>query len=301
MVTTTASRDFFLEQAKDEAFDHRLYAALARREEDPGTQRLLEDFSSQERHHLEFWARLSNVEPDSIPVSSMRLKATMLASRVLGTAFTIRRLERLEKETIAEYEVILASGDLPESDADELRAIIADERAHEKNMAERVADPRVAYLGAAVLGLNDALVELTGGLTGLVSSIKDTALIGFTALVIGLAASLSMAASNFLSEGMSKDEDVQPGKAAAYTGIAYVLVVLALVAPFFIATNRVVALAATWVLAVGVIAAFSYYAAVVQDVSFRRRFFQMLGLGLGVAVITFGIGRALSAWIGIDV
>jgi VIT1/CCC1 family predicted Fe2+/Mn2+ transporter len=167
-------------------------------------------------------------------------------------------------------------------------------------MEERVADERISYLGSAVLGLNDALVELSGGLTGLVSSISDTKLIGFTGIVIGLAASLSMAASNFLSVSAGGEGGIRPGKAAAYTGTAYIAVVIALVAPFFLVDDRVIALGMTWTIAAAVIVSFSYYSSVLQGRSFPRLFAQMLALGLGVGVVTFVAGRILSGLTGIE-
>ncbi|MGH2768337.1 MAG: VIT1/CCC1 transporter family protein, partial [Actinomycetota bacterium] len=208
-----------------------------------------------------------------------------------------------EEATIDTYEQILSSGTLPLEQGEELRAIISDERRHEKEIERRIADERVAYLGAAVLGLNDALIELTGGLTGLVSSVADTKLIGFTGLVIGVAAALSMAASNFLSSGMSSEEarsGLRPARAAAYTGTAYLAVVVALVAPFFLFARRSLALGVTWAIALMVIAGFAFYSATLQEASFRRRFLQMMALGLGVAVITFTIGRIVSAAVGIS-
>jgi VIT1/CCC1 family predicted Fe2+/Mn2+ transporter len=302
MCAAVADSTFFLEQAKDEALDERLYAELAGRAKDDDARRLLESLAGQERRHLEFWARLSGIEPARVPVSRLRLGAALFSSWLLGQGFTVRRLERQEDKTIAKYERILQSGALAPEDTEELRTIVEDERTHEREMEQRIADERLAYLGAAVLGLNDALIELTGGLTGLVSSITDTELIGFTGLVIGVAASLSMAASNFLSSGMSAgQEELNPTKAAAYTGVAYIVVVVALVAPFFAIGNRVTALVVTWAIAVLVICAFAYYSAVLQNASFTRRVGQMLALGLGVAVITYLIGRAVSAAVGISV
>jgi VIT1/CCC1 family predicted Fe2+/Mn2+ transporter len=177
--------------------------------------------------------------------------------------------------------------------------MLREEEEHEQLLEQGVADERRLYLGAAVLGLNDALVELTGGLTGLASSISDPKLVGFAALVVGIAASMSMAASNFLSVDIGESE-LRPGKAAAYTGIAYIIVVVGLVLPFFLLSNRQIALGISWVSAVGIIAAFSYYSSVMQGTSFWRRFGVMFALGLGVAVISFGIGRVLGSIIGIE-
>lgn len=300
-MATAIDERFFVNEAKDEAFDLALYRALAARADDGDARALLEELAREEQAHLEFWCRLAGVAPASVRPARAKLRLVLAAAKLLGPSFTVRFAERREEETIARYEALLASGALPEPQAAELRRILDSEREHERGLERRLPDERVRYLGAAVLGLNDALVELTGALTGLVSSISDAKLIGFTAFVVGFAASLSMAASNFLSEGMSDDPGLRPGKAAAYTGVAYILVVVALVAPFFLLAQRVVALAVSWAVAVIVILGFAYYSSVLQDVSFRRRASQMLALGLGVAVLSFAIGRLLSTWVGVQV
>jgi vacuolar iron transporter family protein len=302
--TKTAGTDhLYRELARDELLDHLTYDALARRQRDPANRNVLARFSTQEREHFEFWARLAGAHPSEVSVPRARLYGLLLLSRILGFAFTIRQLERGEAETLERYDKILSDGVLEDAEASRLREILEEERAHEREVERNLSDERVAYLGSAVLGLNDALIELTGGLTGLVSSISDPLVVGFSGLVVGIAASMSMAASNFLSVGMSSESDGdqrRPLKSALYTGVAYIVVVLALVAPFFVAERRV-ALACMWAIAVGIIAAFSYYSSVVLETSYRKLFAQMLGLGLGVAVITFAIGKLVSGVLGISV
>jgi vacuolar iron transporter family protein len=290
-------------QAREELFDVELYSALAKRSKaDDENRRILERLLEHERRHAGFWLHLAGVPASKARPSRLKLASLLFASRLLGLAFTIRWLERGEQRAIARYSKLLEERALPPEHEEKLRAIISDEQGHEHELEQRVADERMLYLGAAVLGLNDALVELTGGLTGLSSSISDPRLIGFSALVVGLAAAMSMAASNFLSVDIGEEAtELQPRKAAAYTGTAYVLVVLVLVAPFFLSDNRRLALGSSWAGAVLVIAAFSYYSAVVQHVSFRRRFLLMCALGLGVAVISFGLGTLIGTVLGIDV
>ena len=50
-----------------------------------------------------------------------------------------------------------------------------------------------------VLGLNDALVEFTGALAGYTFALQNTLLVAMTGLITGVAASLSMATSEYLS------------------------------------------------------------------------------------------------------
>ena len=51
-----------------------------------------------------------------------------------------------------------------------------------------------------MLGLNDALVELTGMIAGMTFALSGTKIVALTAVITGAAATLSMAASNYLAE-----------------------------------------------------------------------------------------------------
>ncbi len=299
-MTTTLER-IAREQAKEELFAYRLYKALADRFPEGDNRRTLAELAAQEHSHVHFWLGICGDSEDHVHPSRVKHSLLVLASRLLGPAFTIRWLERGEDKAIATYrELLETDGGLSAEERGAVEEMLREEEQHEQFLAKGVEDDRRLYLGAAVLGLNDALVELTGGLTGLVSSIADPRLIGFASLVVGIAASMSMAASNFLSVEIGEKSELKPGKSAAYTGIAYILVVIGLVLPFFLFPNRHAALAVSWGVAVLIIAAFSFYSAVMQGRSFVRRFGVMLGLGLGVAVISFLIGRALGALIGIE-
>ena len=50
-----------------------------------------------------------------------------------------------------------------------------------------------------------------------------------------------------------------------------------------------------------IIALFNYYISVAKDESFKRRFFEMAGLSLGVAVFSFFIGFLIRAFLGVDI
>ena len=50
-----------------------------------------------------------------------------------------------------------------------------------------------------------------------------------------------------------------------------------------------------------IIAAFSYYVSVAQELSFKRRFFEMAGISLSVAAISFVIGILVKQFLGIDI
>ena len=120
------------------------------------------------------------------------------------------------------------------------------------------------YTGSIVLGLNDALVELTGALAGLTLTLQRTKLITVTAFITGIAASMSMAASEYLSTKAESTTDSgsslkNPLKAAIYTGFTYVITILLLILPYLLFNNYFVCLAISFVIAIFIIFSFNYY------------------------------------------
>jgi VIT1/CCC1 family predicted Fe2+/Mn2+ transporter len=161
-------------------------------------------------------------------------------------------------------------------------------------------EERLHYVGSVVLGLNDALVELTGALAGYTLALQNTKLIALTGLITGIAAALSMAASEYLSTRAEKTAK-HPVRAAVYTGIAYILTVALLITPYLLVGNYFLDLAIALVSAVLVIAAFNYYISVAKGESFRARFLEMAGLSLAVAGFSFLIGYAIRQFLGIEI
>lgn len=116
------------------------------------------------------------------------------------------------------------------------KSIVKDEDEHEKQLIDLIDEERLRYVGSMVLGLNDALVELTGALAGLTFALRNTHVVAMAGLITGVAASLSMAASEYLST-KSEEGAKNPLKASVYTGSAYVLTVLFLIFPYLFFTN----------------------------------------------------------------
>jgi Integral membrane protein DUF125. len=74
--------------------------------------------------------------------------------------------------------------------------IIDEENKHEKKLISLIDEKRLSYIGSFVLGLNDALVELTGALAGLTLALNNAKIIAMVGLITDIAASMSMAVSN---------------------------------------------------------------------------------------------------------
>ena len=175
-----------------------------------------------------------------------------------------------------------------------------EEDAHEEKLLNMLDEERLQYAGSVVLGLNDALVELTGALAGLTLALQDVKLIALSGLITGIAASMSMAASEYLST-RSEETSKHPVRAAIYTGIAYIITVALLVLPYLLFENYILDLIITLSIAVIIIAVFNYYISVAKGESFRARFTEMAALSLSVAAFSFIIGYFIRQWLGIEV
>ena len=145
--------------------------------------------------------------------------------------------------------------------------------------------------------MNDALVELTETLAGLTLALRNARLIGMAGFITGIAASLSMAASECLSTSTGESER-EPLKACFYTGVAYVFTVAVLIAPYFLFDSYMVALGVTLAGAVVVIFLFTAYVSVARDIPFKRRFLEMALISFGVAALSFAIGFVVREFLG---
>lgn len=155
------------------------------------------------------------------------------------------------------------------------------------------------YLGSVVLGLNDALVEVSGTLAGLTLALQNSKIILISVFISGFAASLSMAGSEYLSAKaecchtkkeikMKNHKDART--AAFYTGIAYFLTVLFLLLPYLILKNIYFALVWTLLNVIVIITFFSYYSSVKNGENFISKFVEMSTISLSVAAISFIAG-----------
>ena len=150
------------------------------------------------------------------------------------------------------------------------------------------------------LGATRALVELTGSLAGFAFALQNTRLIALSGLIVGISATFSMASSEFLAARSEGRSDAL--KSCSYTGIAYLLTVVALIAPYllFPTTQFIPALLCMLVVVILIIAGFTYYTSVAQDQPFKRRFWEMALISVGVAVVSFCVGILAKRFLGVE-
>ncbi len=175
----------------------------------------------------------------------------------------------------------------------EVQKIQADEESHEDKLIEILNDYRLLYAGAIVLGLNDALVEFTGTLAGLTFAFSNNQIIGITGLIMGVAASLSMAASGYLSSKEDLHEGTNPLTSAVYTGSAYIFTVTMLAIPYLLQPNPYLALTLMLIITVSIIALYTFYISIAKNLSFKKRFLEMSLISISVSIISFGIGTLI--------
>jgi len=283
-------REKLLVFQRNEITEHHIYRKLAERGGQPENQRVLQKISDDELRHYNVWRTYTgqDVEPDR-----WRIWKYYAISRVFGFTFGVKLMERGEQSAQSAYGQLYQ--EIPEADS-----IIADENQHEQALLQLLDEERLRYTGSMVLGLSDALVELTGVLAGLTLALQDTKLIALTGSITGIAAALSMGASEYLST-KAEDTSRSPVKASLYTGVAYLLTVLVLILPYLVLANYYLCLGCTLAGAVLVIALFNYYISVAKDEPFKKRFVEMAGLSLSVAAISFLIGFLMRVLLGVEV
>jgi len=275
---------------KNEITEYLIYSKLAGAIADKHNAEVLQRIADDERRHHDFWSRYTKVV-----VRPKRLVIWFYywVSRILGITFGIKLMERGEEQAQINYALITRH--IPEA-----KSIVEDEHSHEQQLIAMIEEERLNYVGSVVLGLNDALVELTGALAGFTFALQNTRLIALAGLITGIAASFSMAASEYLST-KSEGRVERALKSSIYTGVAYIATVVLLILPYMLIANYFVCLALTLSIAMLIIFVFNFYISVAKDYVFRRRFLEMAGLSLGVAVLTFAIGYVIRRTLGIEV
>lgn len=265
-----------------------VYDRLADRSRDPNNAAVLRSIADAERGHAVFWAKQTQAEVR--PYRFLLFRILFLA-RFLGLTFVLKRMEQREGTGARNYEKL-------EAHFPGAKAIGRDEGEHEKALLATLDEERLKYVGSIVLGLNDALVELTGALAGFTLALGDTKLISLAGLITGISAAFSMAASDYLSSKAEGNE--KAGKSAIYTGVTYLVTVILLILPFLLIKEKFLSLGITLSTVVLIIAGFNYYLSVAKDLNFRRRFLEMAGISLGVAAFSFLLGFLMKQFLGVE-
>lgn len=274
---------------RNEITEYHIYNRLAKKIKGDNAK-VLKEIADDELTHYNFWKEYSGAE---VKPNKWRAFWLYWITRFFGLTFGIKLMERGEEGAQELYQE--ATQYIPEAEK-----VVEDEDKHEHQLIAMLKEKKLDYVGSIVLGLNDALVELTGALAGLTLALQNTRLIALAGLITGIAASFSMGASEYLSK-RSDEESSDAVTSAIYTGSAYIITVFILILPYLLLDNYFLALGFTLLFAILIIMGFNYYVAVAKDLSFKKRFAEMAFLSLGVAAFTFGISYFVRMFFGVEV
>jgi len=279
-----------LKAQQSEINEYHVYLKLAKLVKHKRNSSIFKKIARDEMKHYNFFKKFTKVD---LKPNKLKIFWYILLARVFGVVFGLRLME--SGEIFAEEEYKKFKNKIPCIDL-----IIKDEVEHENKLIDLIKEEKLMYAGSVVLGLNDALVELTGALAGFTFAFRNPSIIAIAGLVTGIAASLSMAASEYLS--VKTDENAKnPLVGAFYTGGSYLITVLFLIFPFFVLSNVFASLVWTLINATIVILLFTFYISVAKHLNFRRRFLEMFLISMGVALVSFCIGYIIRIAIGIDI
>ncbi len=266
------------------------YRKLAALEKSPHNREVILKMADEEYSHYRIWKRYTGKDPGP---QWPRVWFYVIISKILGLTFGIKLMEKRENDAILTYREI--SPVIPEAEH-----ILSQEAEHELAIISMLDEKGLRYVGSVVLGINDALVEFTGSLAGFTFALQETKIIAAVGFIMGIAAALSMGASEYLSQ-KSEVSANNPVTAAFYTGGAYLATVIFLILPFIFLTNPLKAYFITLSAALLIIVLFTFYTSVAKDLPFWKRFIEMAGISLGIAGISFAVGILIRMYFQVNV
>ena len=285
------SMEIIARMQQGELDEHYIYSKIAKsiRKKDPTNAATLQRIADEELKHYQIWRTYTH---KTKAPRKLRVFWYTLLAKVLGFTFAVKLMERGEEGAQSEY--ALLEQEVPES-----VSIRQQEEEHEQALLAMLDEERLQYVGSMVLGMNDALVELTGSLAGFTFALQNSKLVALSGLIVGISATFSMAASEFLSAKSEGRDDAL--KSCCYTGIAYLVTVALLIAPYWLISQPIAAMIAMIAIVLAEIAAFSYYIAVARDEKFVKNFWTMAILSCSVAGTSFLVGVLAKSVLGIEV
>ena len=177
MELTEDVKQRLLSSQKNEITEYYIYKKLADKADD-NNREILQKIAEDELNHYNIWKGLTGKE---VKPNKFKIFKYYLIGRVFGLTFGLKLMERGEENAQENYREM----GLESSDVDK---IINEENDHEEKLLKMLDENYLKYTGSIVLGLNDALVELTGALAGFTLALKNARLIALVGLVTGIAA-----------------------------------------------------------------------------------------------------------------
>jgi VIT1/CCC1 family predicted Fe2+/Mn2+ transporter len=274
----------------DEWSDYTLYDRLSKTvSSDSPFAGVLAELSATEHGHYEFWKKyVPGEEPN---LGKLKLYWILFLRRFFGLTFATRYLDRHESSVVKEYQGLAEL--IPEGDRAAFEAMVADEKEHEKAFALKVESSAVRYIAFVVLGLADALVEISGIHAGWLGLFDKTEIAGLAGVIAGGAASLAMASAAFAQAKQGFQGSAR--LSAVYTGVSYFITAVILATPYFLTSNMLLALGSSLTLAVVILAITTWYSVVIQQKVFLKDFVEILAILFATTIVVFALGAFVSA------
>src|SRR2546422_4483215 len=225
---------------------------MARREKNPVFKKALENIGSGQHPHSEFGKPYA---PDvKASAKKLRMYVIVLLRLILGLTFTLKLLERHEGKLHARYKRIAES--IPPADLARFQAMMESEESQEDLLIGEIKENRVKYMSFIVLGLADAVVEISGIHAGSLGIYGETELAGLAGIIAGLAASIAMASAAYAQAKQGFEGSAK--WSAIYTGVSYMITAVLLALPYFLTASMVEALGISLVIGVALVGALTF-------------------------------------------
>lgn len=303
----------------DELFDLSLYQAL--RDRASGDLRaILDQLIPVETRHFKFWQDFFGIHVTSLDLGR-RLKLALIVGlcRLFGAPAIHLALEAIEVYGVRKYLTLwqrYGSGSLGAA----VREVLEDEFKHEDAVVTGDADRRISpeRVRNIFLGMNDALVEILGAVSGFFAAFSDAVTVLMAGSTVAVAGAISMAAGayaassseaelrktelgrrRFLGEPVAAtDEPETPLGSALIVGASYVAGSLVPVLPVVFGARTALAsclAAGTMIILVSVILAF------LSGMDVKRRVLMNVVIISAAVGITYAIGILAKALWGVSV
>lgn len=155
------------------------------------------------------------------------------------------------------------------------------------------------HAGAIILGMHDALVSLTGLISGLTFALANQKIIILSAIIASATAALSMGASEYLAEKTKHNKyAICTG---VITGMVYAITCLILLIPFYITDKTKIALFISYAIVVFMIFLCNFCIRHAHSRRWWHHAFEMLIICTTVSIVAFLIGEVANKTLGINI
>lgn len=161
-ISSLLKKELFRDQ-QNEIDAYHIYSRLSKKTQNTHNANILLSIASDEKHH---YTLLKEYTKKELKPSVFKIYIYIFLARLLGFTFTLKLLEKAEQKAQDTYTKIGKS-------YPQLEKITRDEGNHELYLIGMMHEERLQYMGSVVLGLNDALVELTGALAGFTFALQN--------------------------------------------------------------------------------------------------------------------------------